>query len=117
MNEMIEQYGLAERLSELLVGRRIVAATSDTLTLDDGREVQVEGSSDCCAWGDATFGDLADSRNVITGVRSEDDESDEKARIFVLTDAGTALNVDQEWNSSNGYYFYGLYLTVKEAAA
>jgi len=123
-NKSIDQYELADILKELVIGHAIVKAEGDTLTLDNGTTIRVEDSSDCCAWGTAYFGDLADSQNVITrveGASTNSGDDDEyglgSARVFLLTDAGTAMVIDQQWEPSNGYYFYGLYLTVTEVLA
>ena len=110
----IEQYELADRLRETVVGRKLVSAEGETITLDNGAKIRIEGSSDCCAWGDATIGKVIDSEHVITGVRSVGDGDYGKATVFLMTDAGSAMEISQEWDESNGYYFYGLYFTVTE---
>lgn len=112
----IDQYELADRLREIVVGRKLVSVEGETVTLDNGTKIRIEGSSDCCAWGDATIGKIIDSEHVITGVQSVDGEGDypNSASVFLMTDAGTAMEIAQKWDESNGYYFYGLYLTVTE---
>lgn len=113
----IEQGELADRLREVVIGRKLTRVDGETITLDNGTQIRISGSSDCCAWGDATLGKIADSEHVITGVRSVDDGDPNKATVFLMTDAGSAMEIAQEWDESNGYYFYGLYLTVSEAGA
>ena len=112
MRDSVYPEDLAPALEKLVVGHRIVAAKDDTLTLDNGVTITIDGSSDCCAWGDASLGPLVNSESVITSVTYTEDDRDEKAQVFLLTNAGPALVINQEWDASNGYYFYGLYLTV-----
>lgn len=112
----IEQQELADRLREVVIGRKLLSAEGGTITLDNGTKISIEGSSDCCAWGDATIGKIIDSEHVITGVRSVDDGDPNKATVFLMTDAGSAMEISQEWEESNGYYFYGLYFTVTEVS-
>lgn len=117
----IEQHELADRLREVVIGRKLVSAEGETITLDDGTKIRIAGSSDCCAWGDADLGRIIDSEHVITAVASSYPErSSERdagqAKVFLLTDAGTAMEISHSWDESNGYYFYGLYLTVTGAS-
>lgn len=121
-HEQIEQYELADTITPLVVGQKIVAATSDSMTLSNGVTLKLEGSVDCCAWGEASISDVVLSENVITAVTSVEsprnaDEWTEKATVYLLTNAGPAAQINQEWNESNGYYFYGLYLTVTGVGA
>lgn len=108
----IEQEELADRLREVVIGHKLVAVEGETMTLDNGTRIKISGSSDCCAWGDATLGKIVDSEHVITGVRGVDDGDANKATVFLMTEAGSAMEIAQEWDESNGYYFYGLYFTV-----
>lgn len=115
----IDQYQLADKLRELVVGHRIVAVKNDTITLDNGTRLSIEGSSDCCAFGDADVELIVESEHVITSVMSEDLDPEgkygpERARVFLLSNHGAVAQVNQSWDASNGYYFYGLYLTVTE---
>jgi hypothetical protein len=110
----IEQDELASTLRPLVVGHKAVSVDGDTLTLDNGTRIKVTGASDCCAWGDATLGAIVDSEHVITSVSQEYDGA-RSARVFLLTGSGPALTINQEWEESNGYYFYGLYLEVEKA--
>lgn len=119
-SDSIEQDQLADKLREVVIGRKLVSADGDVITLDNGTKIRIEGSSDCCAWGAATVGKIIDSEHVITGVSSEDLDQEEdygpqRARVFLMTTAGSAMEISQEWDESNGYYFYGLYLNVTEA--
>lgn len=113
----IEQDQLADRLREVVIGRKLASVDGENITLDNGTQIRIQGSSDCCAWGDATLGKIVDSEHVITGVRSVDDGDASKATVFLMTDAGSAMEIAQEWDESNGYYFYGLYFTVTEVAS
>lgn len=115
-HDSIQQEDLADKLREVVIGRRLTSVEGETLTLDNGTQIKIEGSSDCCAWGDATLGAIVDSEHIITGVRSAEDGDRSKATVFLMTESGSAMEIAQEWDESNGYYFYGLYLTVTEAA-
>lgn len=110
--QSIEHEELADRLREVVIGHRLISVDGETITLDNGTRIKISGSSDCCAWGDATLGKIVDSEHVITGVRSVDDGNKSEATVFLMTDAGSAMEIAQEWDESSGYYFYGLYFTV-----
>ena len=110
-------------ITELFVGRKIVSAERDTLTLDDGTRVEVrpnEGGCSCGA-GDYSLESLATTPNVITRAeveeiddRGEDDyrEDPKSYRLYVWAENKqiTALQVDGD--DGNGYYGTGFELRV-----
>lgn len=145
MNDVEELHqGSEERLSEILVGRRIVASEKgpmtvpgredwyhDTaegmLTLDDGTKLYLTGNKGgcSCSAGDYELTDLATVDNVITSARIEsnpDDDWDNEGaggvyKIFVIADA-TEINVATfEGSDGNGYYGSGFQLYVIPAGA
>lgn len=100
------------KLAELVVGHRVVSARGDSITLDRGVTVTLEGSSDCCAWGniEVLAQTLANTEHVVTSVAESSE--DESATWFIMADAHQVLQLSGEWDPSNGYYFYGFYITV-----
>lgn len=111
----VDPWGFPSLLAETVVGHRVVSAEDDSITLDNGVKVTLTGSSDCCAWGDVSVlaSTLAKTEHVITAV-TESEEGDQSARWFIMADTHEVLQLSGEWESSNGYYFYGFYLTVED---
>ena len=113
-----------EQLKELFVGRRVVAAEGDELTLDDGTRVTVEPNEGCggCYSGAYTLERIAAADNVVTDVRVEEEDitddkdgDDVRYRLFVYAagvDAGTEIASVKGWDG-NGYYGTGFALVVK----
>lgn len=115
--------GVAEELAEVLVGRRIVSAERARgrarygepyllLTLDNGSVVEVEDTSECCAYGEVSAfllnPDSVD--HVITAVTDRDDYTE----FFVLADMVQVLKLDTSWSEGSGYYNYGLNIRVRK---
>ena len=113
-----------ERLRELFVGRRVIAAEDGVLTLDDGTRAKVEPNEGCggCPSGWYELERIATAENVITAVSVEDEEitgdpygDDARYRLFVYAagvDAGTEL-LSVKGSDGNGYYGTGFSLVVK----
>jgi len=113
-----------ERLRELFVGRRVIAAEDGVLTLDDGTRAKVEPNEGCggCPSGWYELERIATAENVITAVSVEDEEitgdpygDDARYRLFVYAagvDAGTEL-LSVKGSDGNGYYGTGFSLIVK----
>lgn len=102
-------------LKSVVVGKRIVAAKDNIVTLDDGTKYALEGSSDCCAWaGINVIADtLANSEHVITAVYENMEDSN--ATWVIMADAHKVLQIEGEWNESSGYYFYGFSIEATNA--
>jgi len=112
---------VAEELEEVLVGRRIVSAEQVPakgwydahlkLTLDNGKVVEVQDTSDCCAYGEVSAfllnPDSVD--HVITSVRGADNYTE----FFVLADMVQVLKLDTSWSEGSGYYSYGLNIRLR----
>jgi hypothetical protein len=115
-----------DRIKELLVGRRIVATEKDTLILDDGRRLIVEGNYGCggCTSGNYWVDGVAGFDNVITSVdfrtdsrKGDDDWSRETVyRIFVYSNALAGEVVTVAGDDGNGYYGTGYRIYVKDAS-
>lgn len=113
---------VADELAEVLVGRRIVSAEAVPakgwdgayllLTLDNGTQVEVQDTSDCCAYGEvSSFLLNPDSvDHVITSVTDRDDYTE----FFVLADMVQVLKLDTSWSEGSGYYSYGLNIKLRD---
>jgi len=121
MSHSIEEF--EDDLEAVLVGRRIVSAEEVMgawrtgreynprapylkLTLDNGAVVEVEDSSECCAWAEVSsfFLDPASVDHVITSVTSNEGYTE----FFVLADMNQVLKLNTSWSEGSGYYSYGL---------
>ncbi len=113
-----------EALGEAVIGRRIVSAdqTSRTdrwgyeyrtfvLTLDDGTEVRLADTDDCCAYTalEGFFLDPSSVDHVILGVGTT-----EEATVWhVYADFGDVMRLDVGWSCGNPFYYgYGFDLEV-----
>ena len=113
-----------DRLKELFVGRRVIAAKGDVLTLDDGTRVTVLPNEGCggCPSGWYELERIATAENVITAVSVEGEEvtgdpdgDDARYRLFVYAagvDAKAEI-VTVKGYDGNGYYGTGFSLVVK----
>lgn len=107
-------------LGEHLLGRKIVAAERDTITLDDGTTLTLVGVSDGCAWfepSDVYNVNLSD--NVVTAVNEtykEEEEvwAGETYTIHVLSGEDKILDFDVNRNPTSGYYCRGITLEVRK---
>ena len=114
-------------LSEAVVGHRIVSAEKArpseqgygyrdnalVLTLDNGKQVELIDSDDCCAHTtlEGFFLDPDKVDHVITGVGTTDGYT----RLHIYADLVDVLNLDVSWSSGNPFYYgYGFHINVKE---
>ena len=101
-------------IKALLVGRKVVVAENNTLTLDNGVKVLVEGLSACCAGYDVTS--LSTVDNVITSawvdVDPDPEAYDKVFRIFVFADNEKINLATLEGDDGSGYYGTGFTLEV-----
>ena len=130
--EVLDEYeddgtmpGNVELLAENVVGHKIVSAEMRefsgeryynygealVLTLDDGREVMLQGGSDCCAYTELEefllHPDMVD--HVITGVGT----TDHFTTWHVYADAGDVLELTVGWSPGNPFYYaYGFTIDV-----
>ena len=106
---------IKETLTKHLVGRRITAADSDTLTLDDGTTLELyESDYDCCAGAHGGWEILDPDRleAAITSVEYEDtsyhdgDTRVTKCRITILHNQNPIALGDGYADAGNGGYYY-----------
>ncbi len=104
-------------LEDVLVGKSVVAATTDMLLLSDGTRLQFDTTdSDCCSYIDLTS--LSTTNNIITAAEFRDNEDETgregayKAWLHVITEAGELNIAEADGDASNGYYLHGFALGV-----
>lgn len=117
-----------EEIAQLLIGRRVEKVTENTLLLDDGTILEVQGNEGGCACsaGDYYLTELNGVDNAIMSVEIErrladgeeaDDwygEPDEVYTIFVYAENEKIKLAQFEGSDGNGYYGTGFQLTVKK---
>lgn len=113
---------IQEALTKYLVGRRIITADNDTLTLDDGTTLRLyESEQDCCAIASGEWKILDPDRleAAITHVEYESDGFDdgytrgETCKITILHNQNPIALGDGYADAGNmGYYFSVLSLEV-----
>jgi hypothetical protein len=118
-----------EELREAVVGHRIVQAdrreipgryygmtTALVLTLDDGTEVRLRNTDDCCAYTEVEQFLLHPEKvdHVIMGVGT----TDEYTRWHIYADWGDVLELTVGWSPGNPFYYgYGFDITVEPHTA
>lgn len=122
MSEDYEMERSKDELQDALIGHRIVKAESlkvggyndgISLTLDNGKTVEVRDTADCCAYTEI-YSFLLDPGAVdhmITGVYAEDNY--QVWHIFAAM--GDVLKLDVGWGEGSGYYSYGFKIKVRDA--
>lgn len=120
----------AAELEALIVGHKIVKVeknvkipmktyswgsdTGTAITLDNGKRVFLEDTSDCCAYTELESflfnEELAD--HIITSVKTEDSCQ----TWFILADMAEVLKFDVSWSEGSGYYGVGFTMRVFDAA-
>lgn len=104
-------------LAKEVVGHSISAIQDNQITLSNGKILEIENTSDCCAWfeGDIKAFDFKD--NIVTAVEQIDREPHAKAfeawTLRVLSNHKTIAEIDIEGDSSSGYYCHSVNLTIK----
>ena len=81
------------------------------LTLDDGTQVELADTGDCCAYTslDAFFLDPASVDHIITGVGSTDGYT----VWHIYADWGDILRLELGWSCGNPFYYgYGFDITI-----
>lgn len=111
-------------LREAVIGRRIVSAekremarrwygktTALMLTLDDGREVILHDTDDCCAYTqlESFFLDPAAVDHMILGVGT----TGKYTTWHIYADLGDIMRLEVGWSCGNPFYYgYGFDITV-----
>ena len=113
---------IQEALTKYLVGRRIITADNDTLTLDDGTTLRLYGSDYACCAGAHGGWEILDPDTLeaaITHVEYESDGFDdgytrgETCKITILHNQNPIALGDGYADAGNGgYYFSVLSLEV-----
>ena len=120
---MSQVYYYSDDLSPVLAGRYVTKVDGDTLTLDDGTVLELEGNVGCnCGSGTYDLTELFQrgtptarimSADVTTRLTDEDDEySDVIYTLFVIVDDERLPLAEFEGNDGNGYYGSGFRVTV-----
>lgn len=115
--------GCVEELANSVIGRRIVRVekvkgakyheeSGIRLTLDNGDQVNVWDTDDCCAYTQVSdFRFLENVDNVITSVTSDDGFE----KWFVYAGAVPVLEMDVDWSPGNPYYYgFGFSINVEK---
>lgn len=117
-----------EKLSSHVVGRKIVSVeenvnvpleyywgngSATVLTLDNGKQVLLHDTDDCCAY--TTMQDvilhLDKVDHVITGVGT----TEEFERWHIYADLGDVVELEVGWSSGNPFYYgYGFDISVRD---
>lgn len=108
-----------ERLSAAVVGHRIVRAEHSeeqvfVLTLDDGTQVRLANTNDCCAYTELEefllHPELVD--HIIMGVGT----TEKYTRWHIYADMGDILELTVGWSCGNPFYYgYGFDIDVVPA--
>lgn len=116
-------------LRELLVGRSIRSVSTDTVVLDDGRQLRLAGNRGCggCGSGDYELTSLNDHPvNAIMDVQVVDEPVPDAEpydpvhtvyRLFVLAQDERIELASFAGKDGNGYYGTGFNIFVTEGAA
>lgn len=115
-------------LSESVVGRKIVSvepnvsiksgyftSTATILTLDNGKQVVIENTDDCCAFTEleSVILHLDKIDHVITGVGTTDGYES----WHIYADLGDVVEMKVGWSSGNPFYYgYGFNISVRDIA-
>ena len=108
-----------QELGDAVVGHRITrveqTGSALSLTLDDGRKVDLYDTDCCCAYTEleAFLLNLERVNHIITGVKATDDYT----TWHVYADMGDVLALTVGWNAGSGNYGYGFNIRVTEENA
>jgi hypothetical protein len=119
--ESLIGYYEADKIKSALLGRKIVKAENNVLTLDTGTELFVypnKGGCSCSA-GDYYLDNINKFDNIITNVEVkvidlDEYEEDKFYQLFVYSGGISTSVADISGSDGNGYYGTGFSLLVKE---
>lgn len=114
-------------LNEMLVGQKIVKVEpkdnnnnsyfgTTVLTLDNGTQVNLRDSGDCCAYTEMenVIQHLPELDHVITNVTADDGYE----RFHIFADLGEVLELQLSWSEGNPFYYgYGFHIDVTATEA
>jgi hypothetical protein len=115
-------YYEAERIKELFVGKSIVKAEKNELTLNDGTILQIQPNDGCvCGAGDYWLENINKFDNVITdaevkifgGENGEWDDDPHTYQLFVYSGGISTSVADVIGDDGNGYYGTGFSIYIK----
>lgn len=115
---MIEEdyYGTEENFKELLVGRKVKEIKDLTLVLDNGTEIELLDSVDCCSWFTPSISNYSkfQSDHIITDVTTTENTGDspDGFTLHILSEAMPLFDIQIDGDASNGYYLHSIYLDV-----
>ena len=113
-----------QQLRDAVVGHKIVRAFAEPSTnrwnggsdfileLDNGTQVRMQNTSDCCAYTDLQgfFLNLRAIDHAIMGVGT----SEGFTKWFIYAEAADVLTLDVMWSAGNPFYYgYGFYIAVE----
>lgn len=113
-------YGKWEDLVNSLIGRRIVAWTKESLTLDDGRVLTIEESdNDCCACAGGEFSGVTLDAGITNVERDEeeqyittnymhDETTTNKVKVTFLHNQNIVATANCEADNGNGGFYYSV---------
>lgn len=121
MNKFSIEYYEKEKITELLMFRKVVEVKDDTLILDNGTELQILPNEGCggCGAGWYSLIELNECDNVITNVEFEcDDDTVDKYdgtsyKIFVYAENQKLKLLQVDGDDGNGYYGTGYSIVAK----
>lgn len=103
-------------LERAVIGRRIVSAEREngtfTLTLDDGTQVRLASTSDCCAYTDLEgfFAHPEMVEHAILGVGTTEGYT----KWHIYADFGDVMQLRVAWSCGNPFYYaYGFDIAVE----
>lgn len=91
-------------------------SVATVLTLDNGKQVVLENTNDCCAFTEVenVIHHLDKIDHVITGVGT----TDEFERWHIYADFGDVVELEVGWSSGNPFYYgYGFDISVRDIPA
>ncbi len=107
-------------IKDLLLGRRVVKVSDESLMLDNGITLTLQGNVGgcCCGAGDYTLTKLNGCDNIITSVvldnaPNEDDYGEGVYTIFVFAENERITLASFEGTDGNGFYGTGYYIKVQ----
>lgn len=115
-----------DQLKDAVVGHKIVSAqlkkvdsywggerNAFAITLDNGREVVLKNTDDCCAFTEleAFLFNVDKVNHVITGVQASEDYT----KWHIFADMGDVLELTVGWSPGNPFYYgYGFAIEVRD---
>ena len=119
-------YHDAEAIKALFVGKSVVSAVEDLLTLSDGTVLEIEPNDGGCMCGGGdyhidrlnTFANVITSVEVKSGPKNPDDEwSNTLYQIFVYSEGIGESVADISGDDGSGYYGTGFTIVVRTPQA